>query len=561
MKLRALSAFAMSMALAAGLSGCAGSAGEGANAGGNGGTSQDSTGSLTIAKPDGPITTQNNNPFVSDGSAARLSYSNVIYEPLAVVNLIDPSSEPEPWLAEELKWNDDYTSIELTARDGVKWNDGEDFTAEDIGFTFDLVKKTPALDTANLGIKDVKVEGDTVTVNFEKSVFVKTDKVLQRQIVPKHVWESVGDPVKYDNKEPVGTGPYTLSKFTSQSVELTARDDYWKGTPAVATLYYVSYNDNTALTNALASGDADWAQAFIPNVESAYLSKDKEHNKYWAPAGLGIDTMFVNTTTKPFNDVALRQAMNKVIDRAKHAEIAREGSVPALTSVTGLPTPAGDAFISDSYKGEEYKVDVDGAKAVLQDAGYTWDGSGKLIDPAGETVAFKLSVPQGWNDYVTGISLIADAAKAIGVEATLNTPDSDTWWDAKSKGEFQAILHWTDTGVTPYDIYSDTMDGRWLKPAGEAADFNFGRYKSEKATKALDEYATSSSDEARTAALAKAQQTFVEEVPSLPIGTRPFIGVYNTRVFEGWPSEDDPYAVPDPTNPAVVLVLSKLKAA
>ena len=559
MKLRALKAVVLGLALAIGLVGCGGDPDNGNK--GNTGDSGGSTGSLTIAKPDGPITTQNNNPFVGDGSASRLSYSNVIYEPLAIVNLIDPSAEPEPWLAKEFQWNDDYTSVEFTARDGVKWSDGKEFTAQDIAFTFELVKNTPALDGANLGIKDVSADGDKVTVTFEKSVFVKVDKVLQRQIVPKHVWESVGDPVKFDNKEPVGTGPYQLSKFTSQSVELTARDDYWKGTPAVATLYYVSYNDNTALTNALASGDADWAQAFIPNVESAFLSKDKEHNRYWAPAGLGVDTMFVNATTKPFNDVAFRKAMNMVIDRAKHAEIAREGSVPALMSVTGLPTPAGDAFIVDKYKNQEYKVDVDGAKKVLQDAGYTWDGNQKLLDPQGEAVTFKLSVPQGWNDYVTGISLIADAAKALGVEAALNTPDADTWWEAKSKGEFQAILHWTDTGATPYDIYSDTMDGRWLKPVGEAADYNFGRFDSPEATKALEAYATASNEDDRAAALAQAQEIFVEEVPSMPVGTRPNIGVYNTRQFEGWPTQEDPYAVPDPTNAAVVLVLSKLKAA
>lgn len=564
MKLKALNAVALGLALSIGLTGCGGGS-DGGDSGTNGkenaGSSGESSGSLTIAKPDGPITTQNNNPFVGDGSAARLSYSNVIYEPLAIVNAINPSAEPEPWLAKEFKWNDDYTSLELTARDGVKWNDGKDFTADDIAFTFDLVKKTPALDSANLGIKDIKVDGDKVTVTFEKSVFVKVEKVLQRQVVPKHIWESIDDPVKFDNKEPVGTGPYKLSEFTSQSVELTAREDYWKGTPAVATLYYVSYNDNTALTNALASGEADWAQAFIPNVESAYLNKDKDHNKYWAPAGLGVDTMFVNTTTKPFKDVAFRKAMNMVVDRAKHAEIAREGSVPTLTSITGLPTPAGDSFIIDEYKGKEYTVDVEGAKKVLQDAGYTWDGSQNLVDPEGEPVKFQLSVPQGWNDYVTGISLIADSAKSLGVEATLNTPDADTWWDAKTKGDFQAILHWTDSGVTPYDIYSDTMDGRWLKPIGEAADYNFGRFENDEATKALENYATASNDADRDQALATVQKIFVEEVPSLPIGTRPFIGVYNTRQFEGWPSEDDPYAVPDPTNTAVLLVLSNLKAA
>src|SRR5262249_28271973 len=154
-------------------------------------------------------------------------------------------------------------------------------------------------------------------------------------------WEKVSDVTKETNKNPVGTGPYKLTSFSSQSVKLDRRDDYWGGKLAVPTLYYVSYNDNTSLTTALANGDADWAQGFIPNVNDAFLSKDKDHNKYWAPAGLGIDAVWFNTKTKPFNNVALRRALNLVVDRAKHQQVAREGSVPAITSVTGLPMPAG----------------------------------------------------------------------------------------------------------------------------------------------------------------------------------------------------------------------------
>src|SRR5690606_13493213 len=189
----------------------------------------------------------------------------------------------------------------------------------------------------------------------------------------------------------------------------------------------------------------------LPNVQKAFVEKDPEHNVYWAPAGLGIDAMFVNTTRKPFDDVAFRQAVNMVIDREQHQQIAREGGVPLITSVTGLPTPAGDPYISDEYAGEEYEVDVDGAKRVLTDAGYTFEGD-TLVDPDGEPVTFTLSVPQGWNDYVTGISLIAESVKAIGVEATVDTPDADSWWAAKGTGDFDAILHWTETGATPYDI-------------------------------------------------------------------------------------------------------------
>ena len=242
--------------------------------------------------------------------------------------------------------------------------------------------------------------------------------------------------------------------------------------------------------------------------------------------------------------------------------VAREGTIPPLTSVTGLPTPAGDAYIQPDYEGETYKVDVDGAKEILTDAGYTFNGDGKLVDPSGEVVTFELQVPQGWSDYVTGITLIQQSVKAIGIDATVATPDVDTWWAAKGTGNFQAILHWTDTGLTPYDIYSDALDGARLLPIGEQSEqYNFGRYDNPGVTAALRAYANATDDAARTAALATIQQTFVEDCVMLPIGTRPFIGEYNTRNYVGWPSEADPYAVPEPTQRASLLILTKLKPA
>ena len=532
----------------------------GCSAGGSGSGDAEEGAALTIAKPDGAIAAENNNPWLGDSAALKLGYVNTIYEPLAFVNVI--ADEPDtPWLASEVVWAEDFTSVTVTAREGVTWNDGEDFTADDIRFTFELLRDNPAIEPHALGITDVTVDGNDVTISFASSVFVKQDKVLEKLIVPEHIWAEVEDPSTDVNDEPVGTGPYTLTSFSSQSVELDERDDYWGGDLAVPKLYFVSYNDNTALTTALANGDADWAQGFIPDIENAYLSKD-EGNEYWAPAGLGVDALWFNTTTKPFDDVALRQAMNLVVDRSQHQEVAREGSIPALTSVTGLPTPAGDPYILGDYAGQEYKVDIEGARAILEGAGYTWNGEDKLIDPSGQPVTFTIQVPQGWSDYVTGITLIAEQVKEIGIDATVDTPDVDTWWEAKGTGNFQAILHWTDTGLTPWDIYSDVMDGARLLPIGEQSEgFNFGRYDNPEVTTLLSDYATATDDAARESALAEIQKTFIEEAPALPIGTRPFIGEYNTRNYVGWPSDDDPYAVPEPTRPQMLLVLTKLEPA
>lgn len=330
------------------------------------------------------------------------------------------------------------------------------------------------------------------------------------------------------------------------------------GDIAAKTLYYMSYNDNTALTNALASGDVDWAQIFIPSIQSAYLDKDKEHNKYWAPAVLSADVMFMNVTKKPFNDPAFRQAMNLVVDREKHAKIAREGAIPVIESITGLPQPAGDDFILDEYKDKTVSVDISGAKKILTDAGYTYQDN-QLIDKDGQPVKFEISVPQGWTDYVTGISLIADEVKAIGVEAVVKTPDVDTWYDDIAKGNFDAMLHWTDTAPTPYDFYSDIMDGRFLKAIGDDATYNFGRYDNKNVTEALHEYATASDDSARIKALRIIQEAYVNDVPAIAVGARPLTSEYNTRKFTGWPDDRDPYVAADPTFQTTSYLLTKLK--
>lgn len=548
------SLFAASLAAALVLTGCAGGGDKGDDSKG-----PEAGAALTIAKPDGAIPTESNNPWIGDSSANKLGYDNVILEPLAMVNMVG-DNETTPWLAEKVEWNEDYTELRVTPRAGVKWNDGTDFTAKDILFTFNLIKDTPALDTGNMQLTDIKEDGSDVVMTFGESKFVKQGQVLHVQIVPEHIWKDAGDPTLFTNPEPVGTGPYTLDKFTSQSVTLTARDDYWGGDLAVPTLYFISYNDNTALTTALASGDADWGQAFISDIENQYVNKDKEHNVFWPANVMAPDVLFVNHTKKPFNNVAFRQALNMVIDRPAHTTIARENAGPELTSVTGLPTPVGEQYISDEYKGKEFKIDVEGARKVLTDAGYTWKGDA-LIDPDGEPVSFTLQVPQGWNDYVTGISLIADTAKeTLGADAKVDTPDADTWWENKRTGNFDAIMHWTDAGTTPYDLYSDTMDGRWLL-AGDAVDYNFGRYENAEVTELLNTYATSPSEDEKKKAMDRIQEIFVTEVPAIPVGTHPQLGEYNTRNYVGWPSEEDPYATADPTQGTLAMILTKLKPA
>ncbi|WP_448719433.1 ABC transporter substrate-binding protein [Microbacterium natoriense] len=513
---------------------------------------------LTIAKPDGAITTESHNPYLGDSSASKYGYGKVIFEPLALVN---PTGDLKttPWLAESVEWNADYTQLTVVPRAGVKWSDGEDFTADDIVFTFSMYIDGTLNDTSALNLESVTAEGDSVVLTFAESEFTAQARVLHTPIVPEHIWKDIADP----NSDPltdeglaVGTGPYVLDNWTTESVTLTANDDYWGGELAVPELHYVSYGDNAALTTALVSGEADWAQAFIPQIEDSYLAAD-EDNHFLASPTAGAGTLFMNLQTKPFDDPALRQAIAWTVDRQAYVDVAREGASTPIWNVTGLGDLLADE-IAPEFEDAVYSVDVDKAKQILTDAGYTWKDD-KLIDPDGTAVSFSISVPAGWSDWNTEQALLAEElGEGLGIDVKVDQPDWGGWDAARQEGSFQMIIHWLEDTGNAYGLYTSTMDPKWVVDG--KAQFNFGRYDNPAVTEALHTYANTSSDEERAAAVAVLEKAFATDVPAIPLGSHPLLGEFNTRSYEGWPSEDDQYASADPTQPAVVQILTKLTA-
>ena len=94
-----------------------------------------------------------------------------------------------------------------------------------------------------------------------------------------------------------------------------------------------------------------------------YIDKDPENHKLWFPPNLGIHGLWINTTRKPFDNPALRRAMDMVINRDDIFNIGEAGYFyPKVESVTGIPTPAGESFIAPEFKGKNHKVDVDGGQ-------------------------------------------------------------------------------------------------------------------------------------------------------------------------------------------------------
>ncbi|MDK1472037.1 ABC transporter substrate-binding protein [Streptomyces sp. 549] len=524
------------------------------------GAGNSATGALSIGMPNGPQT-NNSNPFLGTSAGASLGYRYMIYEPLVMTNGIRPDEKGKPWLASEWKWEDNFTRVSFTIDSKAKWSDGEPLTAEDVAFTFGLVKKHKALNGHAIAYDGITAEGDTVTLTFKESQFVNQNKIVTTFVVPEHIWADVEDPATWPNREPVGSGPYELKTFTPQTTTLTATADYWKGETKVKELRYTSYNDNNAQTTALANGKTEWSFVFMPDYKQLYVAKDPEHNKLWFPSGLGIHGLWFNTARQPLDDPALRRAIAMVVDRRAIHVQAQATLYPEITNPTGIPLPAGEPFLAPEYKDATTKVDVEGAKKLLKDAGFTLSG-GTLKDPGGKPVTMTLTDPAGWNDYITGLSIIKDNVKKIGIEAKVKTQTAEAWTSDVSNGEFDATLHWTNSGATPYDMYQNIMDGELLQPIGKSAPLgNFGRFDSKEATKALKEYANATTDDVRTEALNTLQKIMVEEAPMVPTAAAPIGAEYSTKNWTGWPTEANPYAPPQPTQPNALDVVLNLKPA
>ncbi len=178
------------------------------------------------------------NPF-RDDSETRFPSTAGIYEPLIVYNRATGSYIP--WLATGYEWTAGNTRLRFSIRPRVLWSDGTPFSARDVVFTFDLMRRAPALDRQKLWsfLADVTaVDTATVEFTFKRPYTPGLVYMGHQPIVAEHKWKSVAQPASYDDPEPVGTGPFTeVRRFEATVYELGRNPKYWQsGKPAVAVL-------------------------------------------------------------------------------------------------------------------------------------------------------------------------------------------------------------------------------------------------------------------------------------------------------------------------------------
>ncbi len=480
-------------------------------------------------------------PTATDGTQGP------VYETLLFFNRMDGSVKP--WLASSYTFSSDATSLTFHLRQGVKWSDGQAFTSDDVVFTLNTIKQYPAADGGGIWqyINTVAApDANTVTVTFKKA-YTPILWYLGGQvwILPKHLWTGVGDPTKYTDTKPVGTGPFMLKSFSPQLLDYVKNPNYWQpGKPEVSELKYPSYNSNTGAELVLSQGQLDWTGLFTPDIQKTYVNRDPAHNHYWFPAS-NVVMLYLNTAKAPFNKLAVRQAISSALDREQMYKVAESGYEP-VSSPTGLVLPSNQSFLSSNYTNSAFAMDTAKSIQLLESAGFKKGSDGIFADASGKKLSFNLNVVNGWTDWVTDCQIMASNLKNIGIDAKVNAVSFNAYYSAMQTGTFDAVISWTNPGPTPYFLYNSMLNSNNTKPLGQNAISNWERWSDPATDALLNQYATSTDQTVQQQAIAGIQKIMVEQVPTIPLVYGATWNEYSTARFTGWPTASNPYAMPAP---------------
>jgi peptide/nickel transport system substrate-binding protein len=529
--------------LAAGLAACSSS-------GSSSGGSSSTTGAATTGKqlvmessPESTIT-QTFNPFVPTGAPWQMGATGLIYEPLIEFNLAAPPKYT-PWLATSYAWSNGGKTLTFAIRQGVKWNDGQPFTPDDVVFTFNMLKANAAVNLNGVKYGGVTASGNNVVLTFATPQFTNLQSIAGTAMVPKHIWSSAGNPGTFTDANPVGTGPVKLGSFTPQGFTLVKNTSYWQASQMqVPKVFFPVYTSNTGALSALFSGQIDWTGNYVPGLQKSFVSTNPSLHHYWMAPG-GTNSLVPNVNKWPTNQLPVRQAISAAINRQLLATEGESGLENPVLNATGLTSPLYDAW-SGPVTGMTVSAtgSAADAKQILQKAGYTL-GSNGFFSKGGKTVSITITNPSAYTDYAQVDSLVAQQLKAAGIDATFQGQSVDAWNADVASGNFQLTSHWSVSGVTPYQMYDSWLDSSLS--SGKTATGNYERLNDPAVDQMLAKMAGAETTAQQTAALEPIAKYVAANLPIIPTTTASQWCQYNSQNYVGWPTPDNAYETCQPT--------------
>jgi peptide/nickel transport system substrate-binding protein len=377
--------------------------------------------------------TEGFNPFVPNTVATVRAENPLwpdLYEADKNLNVVPGLADGMPSVSTDGKvWT---VKLKKTA----KWSDGKPITATDVVTTVNI-QNNPDLDTdrgfdwAALD-KIEKVDDYTVKYTLKEPAAPFLARNLVGWIHPAHVFGAMD--VKKMRTDPsmdhptVTGGPYLFDKrIPGQEVDYLANPNYFLGRPHPDKLVGRIITDSTAAINALINGDVQY------NLEltSAALDKAKQEAslKVYTYPDLGYyDVRMNHRPGHPFEDKKVRQAFAYALDKDSIVQAATQGHG---TTLWGDIPPASWAY--DPNGVVKYKQNVDTAKSLLKDAGWT-PGAGGILQKNGKPFSYNFCVRAGKPQRVKAVEIMSEQLKAVGMDLKVTPIDFKVYYKGKAKG-------------------------------------------------------------------------------------------------------------------------------
>jgi peptide/nickel transport system substrate-binding protein len=562
-------------------------------------------GKALIAEPTTGVTfSEDFNPYDGNSVSSSMGTRTIVNEPLVEYDQLDATAAgTHYWLATGYAFQNGGKDLQVTIRQNVKFNDGSSFGPADVAATFKMTEN-PKADAFGVPTQasDPTINGNTVTLHFSAAQYTSLFSILgSTPMLKASVASQIAQNPTMTIKVPIGTGPFMLASYSSSLIKWKPNPNYWGGTPPESEIDTPSIATNAAASDALVSGQLDWAGNDIPNVYANFVNLNPLTNHAWFAAGSTVTLYFNlnpgNGGATGIGDVAVRKAVSYGIDRNALGLLGESGYENPASSSSGLILPNQNAFLpSDGTFKNDLSIsgnvpDAATAKAdnlpagadvydILKAGGWTAPASSRYDSTAGtfksggncdgsnnancwtkggQIIKFSVYDPVPFSDYWENAALMSQELQPLGMDVTTKPAQGYSDWNtnlSSQPSQWQTAIHWGSGGSIPYTQYQNWFD---YTDANSAA--HWIGYSNPAAQSALAQYAAT--DPTDTATLypivQQLEKIMSTDVPEAPLLYGADWNVFSSSKYTGWPNQSHPYMNPSPSDPQMPYILMQLK--
>ncbi len=410
-------------------------------------------------------------------------------------------------LAESWDVSKDGLVITFHLRKGVRWIDGVEFTAEDVKFGFDTItdKKTPTAYSEDfLQVKKAEaLDKYTFKVTYDKPFAPALTSWGGLVILPKHLLEGK-DITKTDfGRNPVGLGPYKLTKWvTGQELLLDSNRDYFEGRPYIDRFIYRIIPDQATMFLELQTGGVDKMGLtpiqYTKQTESDFFRNNFQKFRYpqfvYTYMGFNLKHPF-------FKDKRVRQAIAYAIDKSEIVDVV----------LFGLGSPATGPYVPNTWpynpNVKEYKYGPEKAKQLLKEAGWVPNSKG-ILEKDGKPFEFTIRTNMGNTLRMNTATIIQWRLAKVGIKVKIEAIEWSTFVNEFiDKRRFEAVILGWSIGLDPdqYDI--------WYSGKTKEKEFNFVGYGNPEVDALLEKGRRTYDIAERKKAYNRIQEILADELP------------------------------------------------